>query len=279
MDEWEFYYSPNCEPWIILVAFFRHWITKVVFFWNCVCLCLFCFFLVLFWFCCLNSPSAVASLIYIFSLTCVQVCRFSSVFANKLLLKAGIAERIWAGAKSTDGKQLCLSVCNKIRMPFPVQKGSAVALRLVGALTSQLERPGPTASVRRVGVLSRNVGLHRAKPPSSHLSNHSLVCWSGNFKLPVDSSVHWVITVLFSGFASAGNQMSAALWRLMAAELRHKSEVVCWVHIKLLLWCSQTLLVCGAYRHTITNFTIAVWNSHSCYFCAKSPFPISLTEV
>lgn len=107
----------------------------------------------------MNSPSAVASLIYIFSLTCVQVCRFSGVFANKLLLKAGIADRIWAGAKSTDGKQLCLSVFNKIRMPFPVQKeGSAVALRLVGALTSQLERPGPTASVRRVGVLSRKCG-------------------------------------------------------------------------------------------------------------------------
>lgn len=64
-------------------------------------------------YCCLTSPSAVALLIYIFFfLTCVQVCRFSSVFTNKLLLKAGMTERVQAGGKSTVCKQLWMFSTN-----------------------------------------------------------------------------------------------------------------------------------------------------------------------
>lgn len=91
--------------------------------WNCVCL--------------LFEESICCCLANLHFFSGSPASRFvSSVFANKLLLTAGMTERVWAGGKSTVCKQLCLSVFDKLRMPFPVQKGSAIAPRLVRSLRS-----------------------------------------------------------------------------------------------------------------------------------------------
>lgn len=115
--------------------------------WKCVCLF---FFISFFLFCCLNSPSAVALLVYIFSLTCVPVCRFGSIFANELLLSAGIAERIWAGAESADSKTTPFERFQPNGNAISSTKGRRRSAWWV-PLTSQPERP--------VRLISRNAGL------------------------------------------------------------------------------------------------------------------------
>lgn len=206
-----------------------------------------------------------------FLLTCIQVCHFSSVFANKLLLETGMAERVWAGGKSTVCKQLCLSVFDKLRMPCPVQKGSTMALRSVCSLRSLNAWVRRPFCVEFAWSLEMWV-LHQAKPSSSHLSKDSLICWSGNFKLPGDSSIHWVITVLFSEFASAGNQASAAPWRLMHS---HRIETQQQWYVAFL---SDSCYAAAKFCWTVTcdmpsDFAITVWNSHS--YCLVHIKPVS----
>lgn len=255
------FHTTNCKPLIILVRISKRWVVKEVFY-EVVCL----FFL----FCFLKSPSAVALLIYIFH-TCIQVAISAVPLLTSVCSKLAWQRSYRAGGKSTVCKQLCLSVFHKLRMPFPVQKGSTIAPRLVHSLR------GLNAWVRRpfcaeLAWSSEMWILHQAKPPSSHLSKDSLVCWSGNFKLPRDSSIHWVITVLLSGFASAGNQASAALWRLMRCR-RIETQKQWYIE-----FVSDSFYGAAKFCWSVTcgmqsDCAIAVGNSHS--YCLLHIKPVS----